>query len=372
MVAIIIVAILIIKTKCGKFNRILLTLLFAGIFTVELLYGSYASVDEKYRLDFGPLFVVPMVLALTVPWLFMMLSQSLFKERASIPVWAAALLALQLLLDVFRYYRLDTDCAEYRICSGGSTELDLNTVVFTVIPSVIALVFNGLAVFWAVQDWRVDLVEQRRQFRRVFIILFGLLGIGIISLEDITSTFYPSIFPLVIDIDSSLLASVFIMFSLVLLCADPAKFVEQIVARQPPSPTLPGGKSFVGQSTNRNEGHNTSNANPALAQLLALLTEGCYCETGLNIARLADKMSIPEYRLRQLINKQLGFRNFNGFLNYYRVEDACQQLTDPAKANMTILAIALGVGFGSITSFNDAFKTQIQTTPSAYRKEKQG
>jgi AraC-like DNA-binding protein len=71
-----------------------------------------------------------------------------------------------------------------------------------------------------------------------------------------------------------------------------------------------------------------------------------------------------------LINNELGFRNFNAFLNHHRIVDACQRLADPTKKEVAILDLALEVGFGSITSFNDAFKKQLNMTPTAYRKQK--
>ena len=65
-----------------------------------------------------------------------------------------------------------------------------------------------------------------------------------------------------------------------------------------------------------------------------------YKKEGLTIGELAELMNEQEYRLRKLINGQLGFRNFNDFLNQYRVNDACEALSDPAQGRKTILEIA--------------------------------
>ena len=52
------------------------------------------------------------------------------------------------------------------------------------------------------------------------------------------------------------------------------------------------------------------------------------------------------------------------------LQDAiCEQLADPALKKMPILTLALDMGFGSIASFNRAFKQQMQTTPSNYRDQ---
>jgi AraC-like DNA-binding protein len=80
-------------------------------------------------------------------------------------------------------------------------------------------------------------------------------------------------------------------------------------------------------------------------------------------------LGVPEYRLRALINKRLGYRNFNALLHEYRLRDACAQLADPAKAHLPILTIALDVGYQSIAPFNQAFRDAMGCTPSAYRRE---
>ena len=73
-----------------------------------------------------------------------------------------------------------------------------------------------------------------------------------------------------------------------------------------------------------------------------------YKKEGLTIRELANLMNEQEYRLRRLINGQLGFRNFNDFLNQYRINDACETLSDPAHMRKTILEIAYDLGYLSI------------------------
>ncbi len=111
----------------------------------------------------------------------------------------------------------------------------------------------------------------------------------------------------------------------------------------------------------------------SVGRQLALLTrvfeeKKAYLTPGLSIGGLAKQLAIPEYRLRALINKQLGYRNFNALLHEYRLQDACGQLADPAKAHLPILTIALDVGYQSIAPFNQAFRDAKGCTPSAYRR----
>ena len=50
--------------------------------------------------------------------------------------------------------------------------------------------------------------------------------------------------------------------------------------------------------------------------------ERIYRHDGVTIGTLATRLAVPEYRLRRLINQQLGYRNFNVFLNNHRIEEA--------------------------------------------------
>ena len=83
---------------------------------------------------------------------------------------------------------------------------------------------------------------------------------------------------------------------------------------------------------------------------------------------LAAQLGCPEYRLRRLINRALGHRNFNAFLNSYRIREAQALLSDPSKARLQIAQVALELGFGSLAPFNRAFKAKTGETPTAYRQ----
>ena len=98
--------------------------------------------------------------------------------------------------------------------------------------------------------------------------------------------------------------------------------------------------------------------------------ELAYREEGLGIAALAARIGLPEYRLRRLINQRLGHRNFNSFVNGYRLAETIAALSDPSQAQVPILTIALDAGFQSIGPFNRAFKAQTGMTPTDFRRER--
>jgi AraC-like DNA-binding protein len=108
---------------------------------------------------------------------------------------------------------------------------------------------------------------------------------------------------------------------------------------------------------------------PRLAESLHRLVEqgAIYREEGLTIGALAERMAVHEYRVRQLINDQLGFRNFNAFLNHYRVREAQRLLSDPQTRHRNVAEVAYEVGYRSLAPFNRAFKDTTGQTPTEFR-----
>ena len=91
-----------------------------------------------------------------------------------------------------------------------------------------------------------------------------------------------------------------------------------------------------------------------------------YKDPGLSLRSLSEQLHISTQSLSMVIN-QKSQKNFNGFVNDYRVKEATRLLCDEQYKNYTIASIAFEVGFNSISSFNTAFKKQIGATPAAYR-----
>jgi AraC-like DNA-binding protein len=93
-----------------------------------------------------------------------------------------------------------------------------------------------------------------------------------------------------------------------------------------------------------------------------------YREEGLTIGALALRLRTREQVLRKVINRGLGFRNFNEFLHAYRIREACERLRRTENARLPVLSIALEVGYGSIGPFNRAFKARLGMTPTRFRQ----
>lgn len=70
---------------------------------------------------------------------------------------------------------------------------------------------------------------------------------------------------------------------------------------------------------------------PKLDQLME--KELLFKKEGLSIQGLTRSAKVPEYRLRQHINQSLGYRNFNQYLNTYRIKLAKDILGQPKFQN---------------------------------------
>ncbi|MBR0801556.1 helix-turn-helix transcriptional regulator [Bradyrhizobium jicamae] len=75
-----------------------------------------------------------------------------------------------------------------------------------------------------------------------------------------------------------------------------------------------------------------------------MTVERIYRRERLTIGLLSAELGVPDYRLRQLINEGLGYRNFNAFLNHYRIGEAKAALVDPEQVEVPVLTIAMDTG----------------------------
>lgn len=94
--------------------------------------------------------------------------------------------------------------------------------------------------------------------------------------------------------------------------------------------------------------------------------EKLFTDNELTAKILADRLSITQHNLSQLINENFN-QTFFDFVNYYRVEEAKKILVSPEAQNYTVIAIGFDVGFNSKSTFNAVFKKYTNMTPSQYR-----
>lgn len=89
----------------------------------------------------------------------------------------------------------------------------------------------------------------------------------------------------------------------------------------------------------------------------------------LSLGTLADRLGIHPHELSRIINIALK-KNFNDFINEYRICDVVQKMQDPAYDRMTLLGIAYESGFNSKSTFNRTFREVTGKSPAEYKKER--
>jgi AraC-like DNA-binding protein len=221
------------------------------------------------------------------------------------------------------------------------------------LPRQAAHIVLAAAAAWVA--WRgrgADLVEPRRRARIAYVLLSSLLIIGV------TASYIAPGMPGALAADLNVLRLFVMAMGMGLLVASVPQ--GQVFAAAAPAPP-PGKAERV-----------VVCADPAEGRLLARLehameSERVYRQDGLTIGALAARVGAPEYALRRLINGRLGHRNFNAYLNSWRLADAKAALRDPTQRDVPISTIALDAGFSSLGPFNRAFKAAEGMTPSEFR-----
>ena len=213
--------------------------------------------------------------------------------------------------------------------------------------NVLTLLLFGQLVFALWRSAPDDLVEVRRQARLWFLGAGVLLGLGI------TLGIIFGLGHIAVGVGATLT-----------LCACglwvwqggpglvPARQIEPPAeTRQaPPSPgTLTRAEGLILQR---------------LTQLME--EEKPWADPALTLSRLAQRLAVPEHRLRRVIHLGAGERNFSAYLNRFRIKAVKQALTDSDAR--TILSVALDCGYSSLSAFNRAFRLSEGETPSAYRR----
>ncbi|WP_187174728.1 AraC family transcriptional regulator [Algoriphagus sp. AK58] len=104
------------------------------------------------------------------------------------------------------------------------------------------------------------------------------------------------------------------------------------------------------------------------AILAYLTTHDAYTNPDLTLDKLSEAVHATPQKVSMVINHQSG-KNFNQFINGFRVEQAKKLLKSSNHSHFTVAAIGMEAGFNSINTFNQAFKKETGITPSEFRKQ---
>lgn len=107
--------------------------------------------------------------------------------------------------------------------------------------------------------------------------------------------------------------------------------------------------------------------NKILIRLNELMEEEkFFADEELSLRDLARELAISPHQLSEILNEKLK-KNFNTFVNEYRIEEAKKMLIE--EPDRSILSIGIAAGFNSNTTFCTVFSRIREITPSSYRKK---
>jgi AraC-like DNA-binding protein len=95
--------------------------------------------------------------------------------------------------------------------------------------------------------------------------------------------------------------------------------------------------------------------------------ERFYCDEDLSLKKLSQVLEITTHQLSQFLNCHYN-KNFNSFLNSYRIAETKTLLIEDPSRNT--LSIAYSSGFNSYSAFHGAFKKETGLSPARYRNKK--
>jgi AraC-like DNA-binding protein len=103
------------------------------------------------------------------------------------------------------------------------------------------------------------------------------------------------------------------------------------------------------------------------AQLMDFMSEQRpWLDPELTLSQLAARTNLNTSQLSYLINAGFG-KNFNDFVNAFRVEECKRKMYDPDNKHLSLLGVAFECGFNSKATFNRAFKKVTGSAPSAFQ-----
>ncbi len=236
------------------------------------------------------------------------------------------------------------------------------------VPLVTAL----LAATAAASTWRADLVEKRRRLRMFIVVAGSLYTVAIFALR--TAAPLGRLSPSSATLDVAALLAIVAVVAYGMLRLAPSELFPRSVVDDAIAEPLGDATASRAEPAPADTAPPLAPADADEGRLAATLQrlmrdDRAYRLEGLTVAGLAARLGVPEYRLRRHVNRRLGFRNFNAYVNSFRLEEARAGLADPARRALPVLTIALEAGFQSIGPFNRAFKAATGLTPTEFRRE---
>jgi AraC-like DNA-binding protein len=214
------------------------------------------------------------------------------------------------------------------------------------IAQIAKLMWLAAAFVELLKDWRADLVESRRRLRRLIVLAGGCYIVVILIIELFVRDQVPA--------SLELFHVALLLLAVTALCVHMLNLGETNILARMATPDVQ---------------QNSTRSTLAEQVLTMMEQDRAFASDALTIKSLADLLRTQPSQLRAVINGELGYRNFNAFINRYRIQEVAQRLTQEEYRNTPLLTLALDAGFRSLAPFNRSFKDHYKVTPSEYRRK---
>jgi len=319
------------------FGRLLVAKVFLVLLVASTAFLLNQIIDPAWKWLTGDIMTM-------IPALFWLLCQLAFARRPRlISIWAGLALYSFIAPAVTRFFGVSSEL------TGAFNFWGWQLPRYT----EYVLILHGLWVI--VASWSDDLITTRRQLRGA---LLGTVGFAALWVTISLNTGYgsPLCLPIVVSI-AALVIAYLLLEGRVGVLLGPAK------------QALSSGEINIEDTgIPCSSGEKNAEFDDVELKLQSVMGEGFYRTERLTLNMLAEKIELPEYKTRALINQKLGYRNFNDYINQLRIAEAGDRLV--SEPDTPILNIALDIGYRTLSSFNRAFKEIFEQSPTAYRQSK--
>lgn len=325
-----------------------------GKLSITLALSLMCIVLRQHSLLVGldPLNHFLLLPALASPFLIYLLTHAVFVDQEAIRPFSWILAA---------YYIL----ARFTGTSSLFGDIELGVafafIVF-VLPQTVMLYFTSNSVYIVSRGFKPDLIEKRRKHRVIFglavsLFLLVLVSRGFMSFAD---PYLENLIPIKLDPLPGYVITITIFF---------LALGFNIVTLVPVgiSSVVPTGaeKNLTSQEASEDISQFSPKTQRIITKINGLMNdERYYAKHNMGVSELSQAIGCPIHKLREIINKEMGFKNFNQFLNQYRLREATERLRN---SELPVSSIALDVGYSSLSTFNSAFKYYYHMTPTQFR-----
>ncbi len=295
-------------------------------------------------------------MAILIPAVLWLLTFSLFSDEDHIPgIYVTILVG---------YIVLQTAGTILEIWS--SVALQESTTLYMMVILLPQTVMCALAlhsIYLAAKGYYSDLIETRRTARVVFVVCVAIVILLVLGNGLLESVGYLTAGndAQAVELFPEPMIATYILLLMICMHLFTYKLRDDVDLLV----NLPASKSCTSNDTVESLATPLDTEEKLARTIIDVMTqERLYREEKYTLAQFASHLHVPEHRLRHIINKRMRYRNFNQFLNKFRVREAVESLSNHDKP---ISSIAYEVGFSTLSVFNRAFKENTGKTPSEYR-----